>query len=120
MQNEACACHTLECPFFKVGKTGKAIGIDHIPELVEESKNNIAKDLVTRALMETDRLVLVVGDGRQGYPQEAPFDAIHVGAAAPSLPEAVSFCKLTSELILFIIEIGYSLVFITGHCFTSS
>ena len=32
-----------------------------------------------------------VGDGRNGYPSEAPFDAIHVGAAAPSLPEAVSF-----------------------------
>lgn len=30
-----------------------------------------------------------VGDGRLGYPEEGPFDAIHVGAASPSLPHAV-------------------------------
>ncbi len=32
---------------------------------------------------------LAVGDGRLGYPDEAPYDAIHVGAAAPTLPKAV-------------------------------
>ena len=31
-----------------------------------------------------------VGDGRLGYPEGAPYDAIHVGAAAPTLPKAVS------------------------------
>lgn len=31
-----------------------------------------------------------VGDGRQGHPEEAPYNAIHVGAAAPDLPNAVS------------------------------
>lgn len=31
----------------------------------------------------------VVGDGRLGFPDEAPYDAIHVGAAAPTLPKAV-------------------------------
>ncbi|XP_059170453.1 protein-L-isoaspartate(D-aspartate) O-methyltransferase-like isoform X2 [Physella acuta] len=77
------------CMALMVGKSGKAIGIDHIPELVEESKRNIEKDLITRVLLETDRLELVVGDGRQGYAPEAPFDAIHVGAAAPDLPEAL-------------------------------
>lgn len=30
-----------------------------------------------------------VGDGRLGFPDEAPYDAIHVGAAAPTLPKAV-------------------------------
>lgn len=29
------------------------------------------------------------GDGRAGYEPEAPYNAIHVGAAAPSLPQAV-------------------------------
>lgn len=29
------------------------------------------------------------GDGRLGHPAEAPYDAIHVGAAAPALPDAV-------------------------------
>ena len=31
-----------------------------------------------------------VGDGRLGYPDKAPYDAIHVGAAAAVVPEAVS------------------------------
>jgi protein-L-isoaspartate O-methyltransferase len=35
--------------------------------------------------------MLVSGDGRKGYPSEGPYDAIHVGAAAPNLPEPVSF-----------------------------
>lgn len=30
------------------------------------------------------------GDGRAGFPEDAPFDAIHVGAAAPVVPQAVS------------------------------
>lgn len=32
-----------------------------------------------------------VGDGRMGYAEEAPYDAIHVGAAAPTVPQAVSY-----------------------------
>ena len=75
---------------FQVGKTGKAVGIDHIPELVEMSRQNIGKDMVTKSMLETGRIQLVVGDGRQGYQAESPYDAIHVGAAAPTLPEAVS------------------------------
>ena len=31
-----------------------------------------------------------VGDGRRGYPEEAPYDAIHVGAAAAVVPQPVS------------------------------
>uniref|UniRef100_H0X741 Protein-L-isoaspartate O-methyltransferase n=1 Tax=Otolemur garnettii TaxID=30611 RepID=H0X741_OTOGA len=30
-----------------------------------------------------------VGDGRMGYATEAPYDAIHVGAAAPVVPQAL-------------------------------
>lgn len=30
-----------------------------------------------------------VGDGRQGHLDEAPYNAIHVGAAAPTLPQAL-------------------------------
>jgi protein-L-isoaspartate(D-aspartate) O-methyltransferase len=32
---------------------------------------------------------MVVGDGREGYPDEGPYDAIHVGASAPHLPQAL-------------------------------
>ena len=33
-----------------------------------------------------DNVVLVVGDGSEGLPQHAPFDAILVAAAYPSVP----------------------------------
>lgn len=43
---------------------------------------------------------LAVGDGRMGYPEEAPYDAIHVGAAAPVVPQAVSLlCFVCDSLI---------------------
>jgi protein-L-isoaspartate(D-aspartate) O-methyltransferase len=32
---------------------------------------------------------MVCGDGRLGYPQLAPYDAIHVGAAAEKIPDAL-------------------------------
>lgn len=30
---------------------------------------------------------IVEGDGRLGYPEHAPYDAIHVGAAAAEIPD---------------------------------
>lgn len=35
-------------------------------------------------------ILSLVGDGRLGYPKAAPYDAIHVGAAAEKVPQAVS------------------------------
>ncbi|KAK2114492.1 hypothetical protein P7K49_008758 [Saguinus oedipus] len=69
-----------------VGCSGKVIGIDHIKELVDDSINNVRKDDPT--LLSSGRVQLVVGDGRMGYAEEAPYDAIHVGAAAPVVPQA--------------------------------
>lgn len=75
------------CMGILVGETGKAVGIDHIPELVDESIKHLKKDKLTKQLLESGHVKLVTGDGRKGYPPEAPYDAIHVGAAAPVLPE---------------------------------
>lgn len=61
------------------------MGIDHISELVEMSKQNIMKD--NPGLLDSGRVRLFVGDGRQGYSELGPYDAIHVGAAAPTLPQ---------------------------------
>ncbi|KAI0074098.1 protein-L-isoaspartate O-methyltransferase [Panus rudis PR-1116 ss-1] len=71
-----------------VGPTGKVIGIDHIPELVSFSVDNIKKDGLVDAL-EKGSIRMITGDGRKGFPEEAPYDAIHVGAAAPTMPEAL-------------------------------
>ncbi|XP_039179806.1 protein-L-isoaspartate(D-aspartate) O-methyltransferase-like isoform X2 [Crotalus tigris] len=82
-----------------VGSTGKAIGIEHIEELVHESLRNVRKDDPT--LLSSGRVKLLVGDGRNGYPEEAPYDAIHVGAAAPTVPmELLNELKPGGRLIL--------------------
>ena len=48
------------------------------------SEKNIRK--ADGDLLESGRVRLLVGDGWQGVSESAPFDAIHVGAAAASLP----------------------------------
>ena len=66
------------------------VGIDHIDELVNDSIANIKSDPVASAFLASGRLKLVVGDGRKGHHDFAPYDAIHVGAAAAEIPQAVS------------------------------
>ncbi|KAG8449653.1 hypothetical protein GDO86_016334 [Hymenochirus boettgeri] len=68
-----------------VGLTGKVVGIEHIDQLVHEAMLNVQKD--DSSLLSSGRIKFVVGDGRRGYPDEAPYDAIHVGAAAPTVPQ---------------------------------
>jgi protein-L-isoaspartate(D-aspartate) O-methyltransferase len=53
--------------------------IERVPELAERARSTLA---------EAGYSVCVhVGDGTQGVPEQAPFDAIAVAAAAPALPE---------------------------------
>jgi len=78
----------------QVGEKGVAVGVDHIDELVQMSIDNVKKSQDTAQLLASGRLQLVVGDGRLGYDKFAPYDAIHVGAAAPEIPKPVSACKL--------------------------
>jgi protein-L-isoaspartate(D-aspartate) O-methyltransferase len=68
---------------------GRVFGIEHIPDLVEWSQQNLRKDSAPAAWLAEGAIQVVVGDGRLGLPEQAPFDAIHVGAAAPTLPEAL-------------------------------
>ncbi|XP_072907577.1 protein-L-isoaspartate(D-aspartate) O-methyltransferase isoform X2 [Hemitrygon akajei] len=70
-----------------VGPSGRVVGIEHIRELVNDATTNVKKD--DASLLSSGRVKFVVGDGRQGYPEEAPYDAIHVGAAASTVPQAL-------------------------------
>ncbi|XP_069049327.1 l-isoaspartyl protein carboxyl methyltransferase, like isoform X1 [Lepisosteus oculatus] len=70
-----------------VGCSGRVIGIEHIAELVEESIRNVQAD--DPDLLTSGRVKLLVADGRQGFPEGAPYDAIHVGAAAAAVPKAL-------------------------------
>ncbi|KAF8348500.1 protein-L-isoaspartate O-methyltransferase [Amanita rubescens] len=71
-----------------VGETGKVVGIEHVPELVEWSKENLRKDGLGNAL-DAKQIEVIVGDGRDGYAEKGPYNAIHVGAAAPNVPSTL-------------------------------
>ncbi|CAH1175758.1 unnamed protein product [Phaedon cochleariae] len=87
------------CMAVILGEKGIAVGVDHIPDLVELSKQNILKDIPE--LLESGRVNLFTGDGRQGYSDLGPYDAIHVGAAAPTLPQAlIDQLKVGGRLIV--------------------
>jgi len=64
---------------------GNVYGIDVIPQLVELSKNNIRRedgDLIDNGVVQ-----VMLRDGWKGYPEGAPYNAIHVGAAAEAFPK---------------------------------
>lgn len=62
-----------------VGKRGRVISIEYIPELAEMAKTNLST-------LGYDNVVVVVGDGSKGYEPEAPYDKIYVTASAPDIP----------------------------------
>ncbi|KAI9738340.1 MAG: hypothetical protein M1834_008838 [Cirrosporium novae-zelandiae] len=71
------------------GEGSTIIGIDHIQGLVDLANKNMAKSESGRRLLESGRVRFVKGDGRLGYQEDGPYDAIHVGAAAKELHKAL-------------------------------
>eukprot|EP01100_Stratorugosa_tubuloviscum_P016071 TRINITY_DN994_c1_g3_i1.p1 TRINITY_DN994_c1_g3~~TRINITY_DN994_c1_g3_i1.p1 ORF type:complete len:238 (-),score=120.16 TRINITY_DN994_c1_g3_i1:200-862(-) len=69
------------------GSTSKVFGIETIKELVDWSNSNLSKD--QPQLLEQNIIKIAGGDGWAGLESEAPFDAIHVGAAAATIPQAL-------------------------------
>ncbi len=66
-----------------VGKKGKVIAVEVIPELMEFGKKNAGKYSFTKK-----RIVdFICSDGSKGYEKEAPFDKILVSASAIEIPE---------------------------------
>jgi protein-L-isoaspartate(D-aspartate) O-methyltransferase len=73
------------CMAEMVGPSGRVIGIDVIEPLVEQCRRNLQAD----GRHELAQLSVHVKDGWKGDPDNAPFDAIHVGAAAATTPPAL-------------------------------
>jgi|SRR3989344_521376 len=65
-----------------VGPKGRVCGIERIEQLVEFSKNNLSK-------YNFNNLEIIHGDGTKGLKKYAPFDKIHVAAAASAIPRAL-------------------------------
>ncbi len=52
-------------------------GVEHMKELAEKSKTNIAK---FASRFNTTAIHIIHGDGRKGLKNQQPFDFIHCGA----------------------------------------
>ncbi|CAI5451717.1 unnamed protein product [Caenorhabditis angaria] len=75
------------CMGIMVGSNGSVVGIEHIPELVKLGIKNLEKNHGN--LLKTGNIKIIEGDGRLGYPSNAPYNAIHVGAAAQGVPQSL-------------------------------
>ena len=71
---------------------GTVFGIEHISELADWSKENLKRvfdseqfKTLNKQRCISDMIKIVCEDGRVGYLQEAPYDVIHVGAAATEI-----------------------------------
>ena len=61
---------------------GTVVGLEHIQPLVDIGTANTRKSQEGRELMDNGGIKYVKADGRLGWPEGGPYDAIHVGAAA--------------------------------------
>lgn len=112
--------YMLACMAEMVRPGGRVYGIDHITELVSASKINLSRWQIANKHSRppgesVDLIEVLVGDGYAGLAGEhnpccarlktivieslladfAPFNAIHVGAAAPEVPSALTKQLLT-------------------------
>jgi protein-L-isoaspartate(D-aspartate) O-methyltransferase len=65
-----------------VGPQGKVFAVERILELKEFGENNVKK----YNFIKSERVKFIQGNGTKGLVSEAPFDCIHVGAAAQRIP----------------------------------
>ena len=61
---------------------GRVLSIEFVPQLLKEANDRLQQ-------LGYLNITTMLGDGALGWPQQAPFDAIVVTAAAPSIPPAL-------------------------------
>ena len=64
-----------------VGQGGLVVSIERIKKLSDQASRNLAK-------YEMSNLKLVVGDGSQGYPNDAPYDRVVAATASDAVSSA--------------------------------
>lgn len=79
----------------------EVVSIERIPELAERARANL----------EGSGVEVVVGNGWDGLPERAPFDAIAVGAAAPEPPpKLVEQLAAAGRLVLPVADVLVAIV----------
>ncbi|KAJ2741417.1 hypothetical protein GGI20_005209 [Coemansia sp. BCRC 34301] len=99
------------CMAAMVGSSGHVVGIEHIPELTEQSLVDLCAHYPE--WVESKRIKVVTGDGRKGYADAAPYDCIHVGAASPKRPTEL-LAQLKSPGRMFV-PVGTGLQYIVVY-----
>jgi len=66
-----------------VGKMGKVISTEIVPELAEFARKNIEK-------LKFKNIKIILHDGSRGYQKDAPYDKIIVTAACPGIPKPLA------------------------------
>ena len=61
---------------------GTVVGVEHLQPLVDLGTKNTRSSPEGSELLVNGGIKYVKADGRLGHPEGAPYDAIHVGAAA--------------------------------------
>lgn len=104
---------------------GSVVGVEHIPELVWQSRLNIDKAFSTDRIKSLGReqefsnmIKIVCGDGRLGYKANTPYDVIHVGAAATEIPnELVEQLNFNGRMMIPVGDSWMQYIFIVNKDF---
>lgn len=80
-----CGSGYLTAAMASMMSQGLVIGIDHMKAIANKAYSNIRH--LNPKLLET-KVRVVAADGRRGYAQMAPYDVIHCGAFAETIPDA--------------------------------
>jgi len=82
---------------YLVGDKGKVIGIEKIKELKEFGENNIKKyNFIKKGVAK-----VILGDGYQGFKEEAPYDKILISASASKIEEEwLKQLKINGKMVL--------------------
>jgi protein-L-isoaspartate(D-aspartate) O-methyltransferase len=57
----------------------EVVSLERIPEVAEQARKNLSALGITQ-------VAVIVGDGTEGYPSRAPYDAIIITASTPEIP----------------------------------
>ncbi|KAF2800812.1 protein-L-isoaspartate O-methyltransferase [Melanomma pulvis-pyrius CBS 109.77] len=96
-----------------VSPSGTVIGVDHIQPLVSLATSNFQKSAEGREMLDTGVVTFIKADGRKGWAEGAPYDAIHVGAAAAEHHEELTRqLKAPGRLFVPVEEGGQQYIFV--------
>ncbi|KAF2862242.1 protein-L-isoaspartate O-methyltransferase [Piedraia hortae CBS 480.64] len=92
---------------------GKVVGVEHIQALADLGRGNAMKSEEGRELLESGTMRFVKADGRFGWKEDGPYDAIHVGAAASEFhQELIDQLKAPGRLFMPVEENSWQHIYV--------